>query len=279
MIASPQNIRTIGSGLDHPECLCFGPDEDLFAGGEAGQVYNLKRDGSHQKQIASTGGFLLGLSMDGNHRLHVCDMAKASVLIVDRDGKVSERSTGTSAMKMRVPNFSVFDADGNLYVSDSGDYWDKTGTGCVFVIRRDSATEIFHNGPFRFTNGLAISPDQRWLYIVQSSAANIVRVPLAKSDGSIEITHQLPPHTVPDGIAFTTDGRMVIACYRPDIIYVGHPDGRVEVLIEDLTGELLSRPTNVAIGQNELFIANLGGWHLSVASFPMFGMQLHYPKL
>jgi len=279
MIASPENVRTIGTGLDHPECLCLGRDGNLYAGGEAGQIYRVARDGSSQKQIASTGGFVLGVTMDGNDRLHVCDLGKTAVLMVDQDGKVSERSSGTATTKMRVPNYNAFDSAGNLYVSDSGDYFDKTGTGCIFVIRPSGKTELFHKGPLKFANGLAVSPDEKWLYIVQSTAFNVVRVPLGKPDGPVEVTHQLPQYTVADGIAFSDDGRLVIACYRPDVVYLGHPNGSVEVLIEDFGGELLSRPANVAIGDGELFISNLGGWHLSAVKFPLRGASLQYPKL
>ncbi len=100
---------------------------------------------------------------------------------------------------------------------------------------------------------------------MQSTAANIVRVPLDRPNGKVEVTHVLPPHTVPDGLAFCEDGRSADRLLSPDVVYLGHPGGHVELFLEDLTGELLNRPTNIAIGQGELYIANLGGWHISKA--------------
>ena len=275
MIATPENATRIGD-LDHPECVCVGPDGTLYAGGEAGQVYVIP-PGGQVRQIASTGGLLLGVALDGNGALHVCDAGRRAVFRVDSDGTVTERSRGTAAYPMTWPNYGVFDAAGNLYVSDSGEYSHPTGTGRVFVIRPDGTTELFHCGPFRFANGLAIDPTQAWLSIAQSTAANVVRIPLAHPNGPMEVTHVLPPYTVPDGLAFTDDGRLLIACYRPDVIYLGQPDGTVEVLVEDPTATLLSRPANVALHAGSLYVANLGGRHLTRMETALRPAPVHWP--
>jgi gluconolactonase len=107
----------------------------------------------------------------------------------------------------------------------------------------------------------------------------VVRVPLGRPDGPIEVTHQLPPRTVPDGLAFTADGHLLISCYKPDIVYIGSPSGDVEVLIEDHTAELLSRPTNIALHNGRIYIANLGGWHIAAVETDMVGAPLNYPTL
>jgi len=275
MIATPETVRIIGGELDHPEGVCVGPDGTLYAGGEAGQVYRIA-PGGEPEQYASTGGFLFGLALDGGGGLHACDAGRRAVLHVAPDGTVTERSRGTLDRPLSSPNFPVFDAAGNLYVSDSGDYWGE-GTGAVFVVRPGDTTELFHAGPFRFANGLAIDPSGEWLYVAQSTAANVVRVPLGRPDGPMEVTHALPEHSVPDGLAFAADGRLVICCYRPDIVYLGSTDGRVETLIEDHTSELLNRPTNAALHDGFLYLSNLGGWHLSAVAADLRPAVLHRP--
>lgn len=275
--ASPTVVQSIGTGLDHPEGVCVGPDGAVYAGGEAGQIYRIAPDG-RQSVMGQTGGFVLGVAIDGHGRIHACDMARKAVVRVDPDGTVSERAGG-----LAVPNYPVFDAAGNLYVSDSGDYWHPAGTGKVYVIRPDNRLELFHAGPFRFANGLAIDPSGRWLYVAQSSWWNVVRVPLTAPNGAIEPAYQLPEHRVVDGLAFAADGRLVITCYRPDEVYVGHPasdrrgHGRVELLIEDLTHELLISPTNAALHDGKLYLANLGGWSLSMIATDMQPGPVHRP--
>lgn len=279
MILTPADVTIIGKDLDHPEGLCVERDGTVYAGGEAGQLYRLNLEGE-QEQVACTGGFLLGMALDGEGNVHVCDLKQRAVFRIDpQQGSVNLRSKGNGKRPFAVPNYPVFDREGNLYVSDSGDFWHDTGTGFVAVIRPDNTADIFHEGPFKFANGLAIDPSGHWLYVVQSSASNVVRIPLGQPNGPIEVTHVLPEHTVPDGLAFGEDGRLVIACYRPDMVYVGEPNGRVEVLFEDLTAELLMRPTNAALHDGRLILANVGGWHLAAIKTELSPAPLHRPVL
>lgn len=277
MVVTPENVTCLGD-LDHPESVCVGPEGELYAGGELGQLYRLWPDG-RQEELAQAGGNTLGLALDGAGRLHVCNPGLHALLCVSPDGSVRTRTTGVPERPLQTPNFCVFDAQGNLYISDTGDYWSPTGTGAIWVVRPDDTAEVFHAGPFRAANGLAIDPRSEWLSVAQSSAWNIVRIPLGAPHGQVQVTHTLPEHTVPDGLAFTADGRLLIACYRPDVVYVGHPDGRLEVLVEDLTGELLDRPTGIALGNGKLYLANLGRRHLSVLDTDLQPRPLYRPEL
>jgi gluconolactonase len=65
-------LETIATGLDHPEGVAWGPDGRLYAGGEAGQVYTIGDDGSVE-EIASTGGFMYGITVDGDGVVFGCD--------------------------------------------------------------------------------------------------------------------------------------------------------------------------------------------------------------
>ncbi len=271
-------VTLIGEGLDHPECVCVGDGGVLFAGGEAGQIYRIELGGP-QRQIAATGGFLLGIALDGRGRLYACDCGQRKVWRIDPDGAVAMYSDGAPSRPFTVPNFPVFDSRGNLFVSDSGDYWNAQGNGCVMRINARGETSVFHAGPFRFANGLAIDPTETWLYVAQTTAANIVRVPLNEPNGRIEVTHELPAGTAPDGLAFAADGQLVIACYKPDGLFLGAPDGHVTILCDDPTGELLSRPTNVALTDGRLYVANLGGWHLTSFEVPLAPRPLFRPLL
>ena len=104
MLAAPDNVRLLGQNLDHPEGICIGPDGTVYTGGEAGQVYRLTPEG-RQEQYASTGGFLLGIALDGTGNIHACDAERRSVLRIAPDGTVIERSRGTPERRMVLPNF------------------------------------------------------------------------------------------------------------------------------------------------------------------------------
>ena len=276
MDASPDNVTTLGGKLDHPESVFVNPDGTVFAGGEAGQVYRIDPSGE-QHLVGSTGGNLLGLVVDGDGVVHCCDCEQAAVFAVAPDGSVRVRSRGTADRPMRFPNHPVFDAEGNLYVSDSGSYWQPDG--CIYRVRPDDSTELFHAGPLHYPNGIAIDPTQRWLYIGQSPAWNVVRIPLTEPDGPVELAFTLPDYTIPDGMWFAADGRLFVGCYRPDQVVACHPDGRVEVVIRDRTAELILAPTNVFPHAGKLYIANLGGYHISVVETDAQRGVVHQPSL
>lgn len=278
MRLTPDNVTLIGEWLDHPECVCTAADGTLYAGGEAGQVYRITQDG-RQTVHGLTDGFILGIALDDDGAIHACDLKHQAVMRISPDGSVIERSRGMAQRAMVIPNYGVFDTDGNLYVSDSGDYWHPSGTGCIYVIAPNGDTWQFHPGPLRFPNGLAIDPTSRWLYVVLSTACCVVRLPLDQSDAEPEVTHRCPPGTVPDGLAFASDGSLLIGCYKPDAVLLGQTNGRVETLFEDPTGELLSRPTNVALHDGKAYIANLGGWHITAVDTELTSGLIHRPRL
>ena len=133
-----------------------------------------------------------------------------------------------------------------------------------------------------YTNALALSPDGTWQYVVEISLPGVSRIPVA-ADGSLgqrEVVVEIP-ETVPDGLAFTADGRMLVSFYRPDAVRIW--DGtHLDVLIHDWTGLTLSAPTNVAFAGDDattLLAANLGTWHLTRIEADLRGAPLHYPRL
>ena len=69
----------IVDGLDHPEGVTAGPDGILYAGGEAGQIYRI--DDGAATEIASTGGFLYGVTLDGAGDVYGCDFGRAEVYV------------------------------------------------------------------------------------------------------------------------------------------------------------------------------------------------------
>jgi gluconolactonase len=237
MIATPDNITRHGDGLDHPESVCVGAGGELYAGGEAGQIYRIDADG--QRQIASTGGFVLGLACDGDGAIIACDCAHNALYRIAPDGAVKQWCDQVGSRALVNPNHGVFTPDGRFLFSNSGDYWSPEGDGFIGYVDPDGSTGVFHAGPFRFPNGVAIDPDGHSLYIAQSTAANVARIPLGKPDGPIEIAYTLPAGTVPDGICTTADSRLVIGCYKPDAVFVGHPDGSTETILSGLSHDQL----------------------------------------
>lgn len=273
-------LETIATGLDHPEGVTWGPDGRIYAGGEAGQIYAIGLDGAIE-EIASTGGFMYGVTLDGDGNVFACDFGSAEVVRVTADGDISSYTKGTPDHPIRVPNFSTFDDAGNLFVTDSGPW--GADDGLVLRIDPHGVTEVWTEQVSGFPNGCCLSVDGDALLVVESSRRRVVRVPIA-SDGRAG-----EPETVadlsgsqPDGIALGADGTMFVGCYRPDRVWRIPPGGTPEVLLDDPDGVSLNQPANVAFfgaGLDRMAISSLGGWSLVALDVGVAGLPLRMPRL
>jgi gluconolactonase len=263
-------IEVLVDGLDHPEGLCWDPSAGVvWAGGEAGQVYRVQLEERRAEEVARAPGFVLGLGVDGRGRLVLCCSEKGSLCLVE-DGSVRTLQNGLTS-----PNFPAFGPDGTLYVSDSGAW--GADDGRVFRLSIDGELEVFSHALTDFPNGCAVTADGRYLWIVESRRPTVNRFDLIT--GELEQVTRLDG-TVPDGVAFTAEGGVLVSCYRPDRIVHLDSSGVVQIVAEDPQGTLLSAPTNVAFAGpdlDRLICANLGRWHLSLVESELRGAPLHYP--
>jgi gluconolactonase len=272
-------VEIIQTGLNHPECINFGPDGRLYAGGYAGEVYVMIPPRYELQLLGRTEGLLAGVAVDGNHNVYVCNIAKRCVLRATQNGKFSVYCDGAPDGPLVLPNYGSFDAKGNYYFSDSGDYWKPNGR--LIRVRPNAQAESLIGGNWHQPNGLAISPEDGSVFMIESTADDILRIPVGK-DGTVgkpEIYAQLRGNTL-DGLALGKNGDLYASCYFPNRIFVISRDQNVELLIEDTTGEVLNQPTNMAFEPNgkRLFFANFGGQHIGAIEVGE-GASLHYPLL
>lgn len=261
-VAKIEDFEIVAEGLDHPEGLAFDREGHLWAGGEQGQVYRIAPDGKI-REVAQLGGFCLGLTFSATQELWVCNLKKGSLIRLDRKGRTLGSIDRADGIRLRTPNFSVFDSDGNLYFSDSGE-WGKDD-GSVFVLLKNGKTRKVA-GPLAFPNGMALSADDRTLYVVQSTKNNLLAIELASPDAARGIRVFADGlDRVPDGAVLDERGNIYVTCYASDHIYKVTPQGKVSVLAWDPHGTMLASPTNGAFGGPDydyLYFANLSRWHI-----------------
>lgn len=269
----------IADGLDHPECVAWDPRGFVYAGGEAGQLYRIDVGAGSFEQLCTTNGWILGICLDGAGGAYLCDPVNRCVYLARDDGSLKVLSSGTEQRSMTTPNFPVFDSSGSLYVSDSG-AWEQP-SGCIFRIAPDGATELWSEAAPHFTNGLALDAAGEYLYVAESTLPGVSRIRI-NPDGSAgrrEIVVEMPM-TVPDGLAFDSDGTLYIACYRPDRVYTLSGAGHLEIFLDDYQGTEIGAPTNVAFGgpdMRTMFIASLARWHVGATHVAVAGQPLHRP--
>jgi gluconolactonase len=258
-------------GLDHPEGVAWDPATGiLWAGGEAGQLYRVDIDSRTWEEAPSAPGFVLGLAVDGRSRIAICCAGSGSLCVL-ADGEVHTVRSGFT-----LPNYAAFAADGTLYFSDSGSW--GANDGRVFRLAVDGELDVLTTDLPHFPNGCAVTPDGRQLWLVESFEPTVNRIDL--ETGESELVTRLEG-TVPDGLAFTEDGGVVVSCYRPDRIVHLDRSAQVEVIAEDPQGTLLAAPTNVVFAgeqRDRLVSANLGRWHLTLVDSGLRGTPLHHPE-
>jgi gluconolactonase len=267
-----ENLRVVASGLDHPEGVCWSPDEQVvYAGGEAGQLYRFPLSGGVPQTAAVVPhGELLGLAIGGPGVIYACDPGNHHVQ------RIAAGQAQPFGDRIGYPNYPVFDADGVLWVSDSG-AWEEA-TGSLVRILPNGETERVATRPIRFANGLAISGD--FLYLVESGSDSpgVSRYPLG--GGELETVIDLP-ETVPDGLAFDAEGGLWISCCQPNRVYRMAPDRTLETIVDDWSGEWVVSPTNVAFageGLDELVLASLFGHAVKAITPGVKGMPLVSPE-
>ena len=269
-----EEFNSFCEGLDHPEGLAFDCDQNLWAGGELGQIYRMDPAG-HLEEITRLGGFCLGLTFSATQELWVCNSGLRQLIRLDRSGRVLGTIDNVAGNPLQNPNFSVFDHEGNLYFTDSGK-WDHRD-GHVYRLRRNGKIEYFA-GPFAFANGLALSSDDRFLFVAESQRDTVHRI-LIRADGSggeSEIYAEGLAR-IPDGLALDASGNLYVACYASDNIYCVTPERELRLLAYDPEGTRIARPTNLAFGGpqfDDLYVANLGRWHIGRVHLGVPGQRL-----
>ena len=261
--------------LDHPEGLAIHPDGSIWCGGERGQIFRVDPEGGELTEVASTGGFSLGMALDRtSEHLYVCDLKHAAVYRVETTtGRVERFADGSPTGAFRIPNYPAFDVEGRLFVSDSHAFG-VPGPG-VWRVDPDGRAELWYDCDVTFANGLAVAADGRSLFVAETFASKVFRVAIRDDDsaGDREEVATLPG-SLPDGLALDVEGNLYVGCYEPSRVLRIAPSGEVETLYHDLTAHTLAHPTNLAFRGTTMFTSNLGRWHLSRLEVGIEGLPL-----
>jgi gluconolactonase len=272
------DVHPVAGGIDHPEGVAWYEGR-VYCGTEGGDLLRIDPATGAIEVASRPGGFLLGMAFDGAGNCVICDAAAGRLVRVAPDGSAQTLLDSVEGRKLTSPNFPVFTSDGTLWVTESGSGW-TSDDGYLFRVPPGGAAEIADEACRRFPNGLALAPGETRLYVVESRWPGVSSYALrAGVLGEREETLPLP-QTVPDGLAFDSEGALYIGCCRPDRVYRLSPSGTLEVYLDDFTGEFMTTPTNLAFGGPDLrtlYLAALAGWSVNAIETEVAGHPLALP--
>ncbi|MBU4609280.1 SMP-30/gluconolactonase/LRE family protein [Achromobacter sp. GG226] len=172
-------------------------------------------------------------------------------------GTVTPYLARRNSERFKGVNDLVFDRAGNLYFTDQGQSGLHDPTGRLYRLRPTGQLDLLL-GNVPSPNGVALSPDERILYLAVTRGNGVWRVPLLP-DGSVSKVSQCFTSygpSGPDGLAVDTEGRLLVA--NPGLGYVWVLNGRAEP-VEVLRGEPGCSLTNLAFGgadRRDLFVTD-----------------------
>jgi sugar lactone lactonase YvrE len=261
-------VEPVWFGLvDHVEDLAFEDDGTVWCGGEEGQIYRGRLDGEPEI-VARTPGRTYGFALGSDGACYCADVTDPGIYRIDSEGEVERVSTGAADRRTVLPNDLVFLPSGELLFSDSGDWGGDNG--CIYALGADGSTRVADTSCAAYPNGLCVSPDRSEVAVVESTLPGVSILTLG-ADGSLSDRRILVelPGTVPDGLLYDGQGRLLISFWAPDAVFRLEPGGEVTTVVHDPLRVTLNQPTNIAFvpGTNRLVAANIGERYLSVFEY------------
>ena len=225
-----QNTRLAGVqkfslGDGHkPEDVALDGDGRIYAGFEDGRIIVLQPDGTQPRVFADTHGRPLGLIFDREGNLIVADAIKG-LLSVNKAGEVKLLADEADGAKFGCLNDLDIGADGTIYFTEASnkfpmsqfanDILEHQPNGRLLALDPQSRRPRTLLRDLYFANGVAVSPDQTFVLVVETGMYRVRRVWLKEPKmGQNDIfIDNLPGF--PDGISSNGRDRFWLALVTP----------------------------------------------------------------
>lgn len=204
-----------------------------------GKITEILRPGGADHSDAPPGSFIgpNGMAADKDGAVLLCQHGNRRIVHISRDRQIMILVDRWNGKKLNSPNDLVYKMDGALYFTDPPYGLVKQD--------QDPAKEIDFNGVYRFAvgkldpvirdltrpNGIAFSPDEKYLYISNSDENHKVWMRYdVQPDGTVkngQVFYDVTAEKedgLPDGMKVDSQGNLY--CAGPGGIWVFSPDGK-----------------------------------------------------
>jgi sugar lactone lactonase YvrE len=220
-----------------PEHIVLARDGKLYAAVASGRVLRMNPDGTAQEVFAETGGRVLGFDFDRAGNLIAADAIKG-LLAISPGGRITLLADQVAGDPIRYSDAVVVASTGKVYFTDaSGRFspaqWGGTFEAAVLDILEQAATgRVLEYDPasrttrvvakgMSFANGLALSLDERTLFVAETGRSRVWKIDTAGSN--IDVGQSSPQARVlldnlpgyPDNLMRGQDGRIWLGFTGP----------------------------------------------------------------
>ena len=255
----PDSLRRTGIRSDWADANRGGQPTDSFLEGPVfdaagnlyvtdipfGRIFRIDPQGQWD-QVAEWAGEPNGMKFLNDRDLLVTDYRNGLMVCDTATGAVRPYLERRNSERFKGVNDLTFDSRGNLYFTDQGQTGLHDPTGRLYRLRPDGRLDLLL-GNVPSPNGVALSPDERVLYLGVTRGNQVWRMPLL-DDGSVAkvgafFTSYGP--SGPDGLAVDQRGRVIVANPGLGVAWVLNDKAEPEVVLRSCAGASL---TNVAFG-------------------------------
>lgn len=224
----------VGDGIG-PEDIDVDSEGRIYAPYEDGRILRYDSNGKNSELFVNTGGRPLGMEFDANGNLIVCDGLKG-LLSVSPEGQLTTLATEANGVPFGFTDDVDIAIDGIIYFSDASYRWaikdyrsdiiEHIPYGRLLAYNPNTKESTVILNDLYFANGVAVSPDQSFVLINETSEYRIQKVWISgEKAGTSEILMDNLPG-IPDGISSNGKG----------IFWVAFPSKRKEI-IDNLAGK------------------------------------------
>jgi len=193
---SALNLISLGQEMG-PEHI-VARDGKLYAAVASGRILRMNPDGTAQEVYAETGGRVLGFDFDLAGNLIAADAVKG-LLAISPDRKVTLLTDRAAGEPIRYADAVVIARSGRAFFTDASGRFSPVEWGGTFeaavldILEQASTGRVLEHDPvskttrviarrLSFPNGIALSHDQRTLFVAETGRFRIWQIDTAAAD-------------------------------------------------------------------------------------------------
>lgn len=229
--------------------------------------------------VAQYDGEPNGMKFLDPQRLLITDYKNGLMTLDIASGTITPLLARRNSERFKGVNDLIFDSQGNLYFTDQGQSGLHDPSGRLYRLRPDGQLDqLLCNIPS--PNGVALSPDERVLYLAVTRGNCVWRVPLLP-DGSVSKVSQFFTSygpSGPDGLAVDAEGNVLVC--NPGLGYVWLLNHRAEP-VKIWRSPAGASTTNLAFGgadRRTLYCTESTTGSILIAQAPHAGLPLAQRK-